>query len=165
MDDNIQLSLQGNIYVAFKSSSSSHPCQILTHLYKRLRWWIVCEEIQKVWPLETISRFTAEPCFIMYSVVTHRLLKYPQLLLLFSHKVMSYSLWTHGLQPTMLPYPSLYPRGVCSTSCPLSQWWYLKISSSAALIFCLHLSQLQGVFQWVGSLHKVAKVLELQFQH
>ena len=29
----------------------------------------------------------------------------------------------------------------------------------------LNLSQHQGLFQWVGSLHQVAKVLELQFQH
>ena len=28
-----------------------------------------------------------------------------------------------------------------------------------------NLSQLQGLFQWVGSLHQVAKVLELQLQH
>ena len=27
------------------------------------------------------------------------------------------------------------------------------------------LSQLQGLFQWVGSLHQVAKVVELQLQH
>ena len=29
----------------------------------------------------------------------------------------------------------------------------------------LNLSQLQGLFQWIGSLHNVAKVLELQLQH
>ena len=29
----------------------------------------------------------------------------------------------------------------------------------------LNLSQLQSLFQWVGSLHQVAKVLELQLQH
>ena len=29
----------------------------------------------------------------------------------------------------------------------------------------LNLSQHQGLFQWVGSLHQVAKVLELQLQH
>ena len=31
--------------------------------------------------------------------------------------------------------------------------------------FALNLSQHQGLFQWVGSLHQVAKVLELQLQH
>ena len=50
-------------------------------------------------------------------------------LLLFSHLVMSNSLWPHELQQARLPCPSLSP-GVCS-NCPLSQWWYLTISSSA----------------------------------
>ena len=39
---------------------------------------------------------------------------------LFSHSVVSDSLWPHGLQYTRLPCPSLSPR-VCSNSCPLSQ--------------------------------------------
>ena len=37
------------------------------------------------------------------------------------------------------------------------------LSSSSPPAFSL--SQLQGVFQWVGSSHQVAKVLELQLQH
>ena len=44
---------------------------------------------------------------------------------------MSSSLQTHGLQYAWLPCPSLAP-GVCSNSCPLSQWYYLTISSSVA---------------------------------
>ena len=41
-----------------------------------------------------------------------------------------------GLQYTRLPCPSLSP-GVCSSSCPLSRWCYLTISSSVALFsFC-----------------------------
>ena len=39
----------------------------------------------------------------------------------FSHSVVSYSLWPHGLQHTMFPCPSPTPRA-CSNSCPLS-WW------------------------------------------
>ena len=50
---------------------------------------------------------------------------------LFSHSVVSNSLQPHRLQYARLPCPSLYP-GVCSNSCPLSQWC-LTISSSAAL--------------------------------
>ena len=53
-------------------------------------------------------------------------------LLLFSHKVLFDSLWTHGLQHTRLPCPSLSPR-VYSNLCPLSWWCYLTISSSATL--------------------------------
>ena len=37
------------------------------------------------------------------------------------------------------------------------------LSSPSSLTF--NLSQQQGLFQWVGSLHQVAKVLELQLQH
>ena len=40
-------------------------------------------------------------------------------------------LWPHGLQHSRLLCPPLSPR-VCSDSCPLSQWCYLTISSSAA---------------------------------
>ena len=40
-------------------------------------------------------------------------------------------LWPHGLQHTRLLCPPLIPR-VSSDSCPLSQWCYLIISSSAS---------------------------------
>ena len=46
---------------------------------------------------------------------------------------MSDSLQLHGLQHTMLPCPSLFP-GVCSNPCPLSQWCYITVSSSAVLL-------------------------------
>ena len=47
------------------------------------------------------------------------------MLLLFSHYVMSDSLWPNGLQHTRLLCPTLSP-GLCSNSCPLSWWCYLK---------------------------------------
>ena len=40
------------------------------------------------------------------------------------------SLWLHGLHCARLPWSSLSP-GVCSNSCPLSQWCHSTISSSA----------------------------------
>ena len=47
------------------------------------------------------------------------------------------TLWPHRLQHARLLCISLFPR-VCSNSCPLSQWYYLTISSSAApFSFCL----------------------------
>ena len=49
---------------------------------------------------------------------------------------MSDSLWFHGLQYARLPCPSLSSR-VCSNSYPLSQSYYLTISTSATLFFCL----------------------------
>ena len=54
------------------------------------------------------------------------------LLLLFYLWVVSNSLWPHGLQHTSLPCPSR-SLGVCSNSCPLSQWCHPTFSPSAAL--------------------------------
>ena len=45
---------------------------------------------------------------------------------------MSDSLWPHGLQHARLPCSSVSP-GVCSNSCPLSQWYHATISSSVTL--------------------------------
>ena len=59
---------------------------------------------------------------------------------------MSDCLRPHGLQHTRLLCPLLSP-GVCSNSCPLSQWCCLTISSSAASFpFAFSLSQHQGLF-------------------
>ena len=49
--------------------------------------------------------------------------------MLFSCSVVSDSLWQHGLQHTRLPCPSL-SHGVCSNSCPLSQWCHPTMSCS-----------------------------------
>ena len=57
--------------------------------------------------------------------------------MLFSHSVMSDSLWPHGLQHARLPRPSQSP-GACSNSCPLNQWCHPAISSSVIPCFpCL----------------------------
>ena len=62
----------------------------------------------------------------------------------------------------LLPSLSL---GVCSNSCPLSQWCYLTTSFSVTPSTpALNLSQHQGLFHWVNSSHQVTKVLELQLQ-
>ena len=54
----------------------------------------------------------------------------------------------------------------CSNLCPLSQWYHPTISSSVApFSFCPQFLPASGLFQWVSSLHQVAKVLELQLQH
>ena len=46
--------------------------------------------------------------------------------------------------------------GTCSNSCPSSPCWHPTISSSFLPAF--HLSQHQGLFQWVGSSHQMAQV-------
>ena len=61
-----------------------------------------------------------------------------------------------------------YLLGVCSNSCPLSQWCQPSWPSpplSPPSPPAFSLSQHQGLFQWVGSLHQVARILELQLQH
>ena len=73
-------------------------------------------------------------------------------------------LQSHGLWRVRLLCPSLSPR-VSSNSCPLSQWCYLTISLLSPSPPALNLSQHQGLFQWVGSLHQVAEVLQFQLQH
>ena len=55
-------------------------------------------------------------------------------MLLSSPSVVSNSLQSHGLQHSRLLSPSLSP-GVCSNSCPLSQWCHPTISSFVAPFF------------------------------
>jgi len=65
---------------------------------------------------------------------------------MFSCSVVSDSLWLHGLQHTRLPCPSLSP-GVCSNSCPLSQWCHPTSSPSVATFSSYPPSfQASGVF-------------------
>ena len=65
-------------------------------------------------------------CMHQYHTV---LIKKAVFFLLFSHSVMSDSLWPHGLQHARLPCPSPSPR-VCSNSCLLSWWCHPTILSS-----------------------------------
>ena len=69
------------------------------------------------------------------------------------------------LQHARLPSPSPTP-GACSNSCPSSRWCHPTVSSSVVPsppVFSL--SQHQGLFPWVSSLHQVAKVLKFLLQH
>ena len=90
-------------------------------------------------------------------------LQRPGRVLLFSHVVVSDSLWPNELQHAGLPSPSLSLR-VCS--CLLSSWCHPTISSSVC-IFSSHPQSFPalGSFPRSGSSHQVAKVLELQLQH
>ena len=73
-----------------------------------------------------------------------------------SHVQLFATPWTTACQALCPPLPSR----VCSDSCPLSPWCYRIISSFATLFSsCLQSFPESGSFQWVGSLHQVAKVL------
>ena len=57
------------------------------------------------------------------------------MLLLFSHLVMSDSLWPHGLQHARISCPSPSSRA-CSNSCPFSRWCHPTILSSVIPFSC-----------------------------
>ena len=83
----------------------------------------------------------------------------------FSRSVVSDSLRPHDPQHARPPCPSPTP-GVHPNPCRLSWWCHPTISSSSfPSPPALNFSQRQGLFQWVSSLHQVAKVLEFQLQH
>ena len=73
------------------------------------------------------------------------------LLLFFSHSVMFNSLWLHGQQLEKLPWvgDAIQPSHPLSSPSPPA----------------FNLPQHQGLFQWVGFSHQVAKALKLQLQH
>ena len=79
----------------------------------------------------------------------------------FTHSVVSNALWPHGVQHPRPPGRSPSP-GVCSNSCPLSQWCHPTISSSVApFSSCLQSFPASGSFP-VSRLF--ARVLELKLQ-
>ena len=87
------------------------------------------------------------------------------LLLLFGWLVMSNSLWPHGLQHTRLPCLSPTPRASSTHVYWVSDAIQPSHPLSSPSLPAFNHSQHQGLFQWVSSLHEVAKVLELQLQH
>ena len=99
--------------------------------------------------------------------VSHSTLACQQLLAPRCCSVVPNSLQPPELPHTRLPCPSVSSR-ICSNSCPLNRRWHPTISShplSSPSPPALYLSQHQGLFQWVGASHQVAKALEFQLQH
>ena len=85
--------------------------------------------------------------------------------MMFSCPVMSYSLWSHGLQ---------HPRPPCPSPSPEFAQFHVHyigddVQPSHPLIpsspSSLNLSQHQGFYQWVVCSHQMPKILELQLQH
>ena len=68
----------------------------------------------------------------------------------------------HKIKATDFPCLSL-SAGVCSNSCPLNWWCYLCHPLPPSSPFAFNLSQHQNLFQWVSSLHQVAKVCSFSF--
>ena len=77
----------------------------------------------------------------------------------------SHSVVPCGLQRARLPSPSPNFRA-CSNSCSTRRWCHSTVSSlSPPSLSAFNLSQHQGLFKWISSLHQVAKVLEFQLQN
>ena len=104
------------------SSSQPEGTNLLT-----LRFPWNCERADLCCPLSLVHCFISPCC------------------LLFSHSVMSDSLWSHELQHTMFPWPSL-SSGDCANSCPLNQWCHPIISSSVVPFSCLQSFPASGSF-------------------
>ena len=83
----------------------------------------------------------------------------------FCCSVMSNSLWLYGLQHTRSPCPSPTLQA-CSILCPSSWWGHPTISSSSVpFSSCFQSFPASGSFPMSQLSHKVAKILEFQFQH
>ena len=83
----------------------------------------------------------------------------------FSPSIMSDALQPHGLQHTRLPCPSS-TRRACSTHVhQVSDAIQPSHPLSSPSLSAFNLSQRQGFFQWVSTLHQVGKDLEFQLQH
>ena len=81
-------------------------------------------------------------CFLLLTTMNN----FKMIILVFSHQIMSDSLWPHGLQHARLSCPSPSPRA-CSNSCSLSRWCHPNISSSVVLFSsCLHSFPASGSF-------------------
>ena len=113
--------------------------------WRLVLWWVEAsakKDIWSMWQKPPETRGGEKPYFsFMPSKLTEAVSRWPWstqslLLLLFSHPVMSNSLWPHELQHTRPPCPSPSPR-VCPSSCSLHQWCHPAISSTDALFsFC-----------------------------
>ena len=83
----------------------------------------------------------------------------------FSHSVVSDSLQPHGLQHTGFPVLQHLPEFAQTHAHRVSDAIQPSHPLSSPSPPALNLSQHQGLFQWVGSSHQMARVLELQLQH
>ena len=113
-----------------------------------------CSEIRDLILLSILLFFFKPVLFVGINPITLFFYLFIYLFWLFLHHVVvvvqSLSrvlfLWPYGLQHERLPYPSVFP-GVCWSSCPLSRWCYLSISSSATLLsFCFQSFPASGSF-------------------
>ena len=83
----------------------------------------------------------------------------------FSHSVVSDSLWPHGLQQPGLPVHHQFPEFTQTHVHRVGDAIQPSHPPSSPSPPTFNLSQHQGLFKCVSSLHQVAKVLKFQLQH
>jgi len=130
------------------------------------KWWRILSLLTMTvvfFNFSLISKLFSYVYLILYSVHTDSWFLYSHFVVqLLSHVWLFATPWTRALQASCL---SLSPR-VFSHSC-----LFESVMPSNHLILVApfssysHSSWHQGLFQWIGSLHQVAKILELQLQH
>jgi len=109
---------------------------------------------------------TSHPLFLEFSFLASRTLgNYSFISVQFSRSVMSDSLWPHEPQHTRPPCPSPTPESTQTHVHRVGDAIQPSHPLSSPSPPALNLSQHQGLFKWVSSLHEVAKVLEFQLQH
>ena len=115
--------------------------------------------------LHTLISLSTYTWFTLLHISTKCSFLSSKALLLFSHWVMSNSLWPQGLY-SVPGFPVLYYLPELLKIMSIELVCHPTISSSVTCSSSsLSLSQHQGLFQWVNSSHWVAKVLELQLKH
>ena len=130
-----------------------------------LHYWFCCCSVAKLYPILHNPLDYSLPGSCVHGILQARILK--QVAIPFFRASSQPRDWK-GISCIACRFFTVKPPGkpeICSNLCPLSQWCYLTISSSAARSpFAFNLTQHQSFFQWVGFLPQVAKVLELQPQ-
>ena len=125
--------LEENVHLGL-NPWNENICSILTHHFDV---YLFVNYIPNIFKVEVVGVWWYFLSLVFILSFYFTTIIFTQKSMLFSHSVVSNSLWRHGLKHARLPCPPLSPR-VCPSSFPLSRWCYLTISSSAALFsFCL----------------------------
>ena len=146
----------------------SSPPRDGNHLLSLLRWR--AGSLPQVSPEKRTSIFKCLHINAYVSSFT-RAPHWKQLINLWHVNTMEYGVsWVSSADPTdcSMPGPPVHHQNPDFTQTHV-HWVGDAIQPSHPLLFlsppALNLSQCQGLFKWVSSLHQVAKVLELQLQH
>ena len=159
-------STQINERIQFSSDFVRNDGLITTELERTLEGWVTTTRVPKLGDLMH-DRGRAEVIIeIKYTINVNVFNSSPNHLPLnpqFSSVAQSCLTFRNPMDHsnTRPPCPSPTPR-VYSNSSPLSRWCHPTIASS---VIPFNLSQHQGLFKWLSSLHQMAKVLEFQLQH